>query len=117
MAALAHVVALPVALPVALQRSRAVTADVYSHTIGSPTTARSTGRRCSARGRYETIGETRLALALDDVVSLEDFWFASELDSDVCQEWHQLLTVGLQLLARVPDFADTQVPSGPKQTW
>jgi len=42
-------------------------------------------------------------------VDLEDLWVAGKLDSDVGQYGHQPLTKCLQLLLRVPDFADAQV--------
>ena len=49
-------------------------------------------------------------LALDDVVDLKELWLAGELDPKVGQDGHQGLTVGFELLPRVPDFADSQIP-------
>ena len=68
---------------------------------------------------HEAIGEeldrrNSPRLALDDVVNLEDLWFAGKLDSGVGQYGHQPLTERLELLPRVPDFADTQVPFRPE---
>lgn len=49
-------------------------------------------------------------------MNLEDPWVARKLDSDIGQYGHQPLTNRVQLLLRVPDFADPQVSPDSKQT-
>src|SRR5438270_7866040 len=48
-------------------------------------------------------------LALDDVVDLEHLGLARKLDPDVLKHWHKALTERVELLARVPDLADSEV--------
>src|SRR6266540_3782968 len=52
---------------------------------------------------------TRSVLALDDVVDLEHLGLARKLDPDVLKHWHEALTERVELLARVPDLADSEV--------
>src|SRR5687767_5220104 len=61
-----------------------------------------------------TIGDSRSGRrarwsALDDVVNLEDVRRVGELDAGAGEDRHQTLAEGLELLPRVPDFADLKV--------
>src|SRR3954470_11856092 len=51
-----------------------------------------------------------LFLALDDVVDLEHLGLARKLDSNVLQHRHEALSKCIELLSRVPDLADSEVP-------
>src|SRR4051794_6577545 len=53
---------------------------------------------------------TRSVLALDDVVDLEHLGLARKLDSNVLQHRHEALSKCIELLSRVPDLADSEVP-------
>ena len=63
-----------------------------------------------ARARFRRA--RHLCLALADLVNLEDLRGVAGIERDVGQHGHlhQPLTVRLELLPRVPNFADTQVP-------
>src|SRR5437868_14101108 len=52
-----------------------------------------------------------IVLALDDVVDLEHLGL-TRLDPDVLQHRHQALAEGVELLARVPDLADSELAVG-----
>src|SRR6266576_2186456 len=54
------------------------------------------------------------SLALDDVVDLEHLGLASKLDPQVLQQRHQALAERIEVLARVPDLADSEVPVRPE---
>jgi hypothetical protein len=43
-------------------------------------------------------------------VNLEDLRFGGEPDSNVGEDGHEVLSEGLELLSRIPDLADAEVP-------
>ena len=65
----------------------------------------SPSRRCS-----RTSGETRWGLALDDFVDLENLRITREHDADVVQHRHEAFAERVELLPRVPDLADSELP-------
>src|ERR1051326_5058227 len=70
-------------------------------------------RRKSTPPFARPVGPFRQAivLALDDVVDLQHLGL-TRLDSNVLQHRHQLLAEGVELLARVPDLADSELAVG-----
>jgi hypothetical protein len=52
---------------------------------------------------------------LDKVLDLEDLRFGGELDPEVAEDGHQLFAVRLELLARTPYLAGTQVVVRPER--
>jgi hypothetical protein len=49
-------------------------------------------------------------LTLRDVVNLEDLRLSREPDSNVGEDGLQVLAEGIELLSRVPDLADAEIP-------
>lgn len=64
----------------------------------------------SAFGPGEDPMSALAASALDDVVNREFLGRPRELDPRIGQDRDQPLTKRLELLSRVPDLADTQIP-------
>jgi hypothetical protein len=52
------------------------------------------------------------ALALDDVVDLADLWAAGVFKRNIGEERHHMLPEGLELLLRIPDLIEEQLPVG-----
>src|SRR5438105_6022753 len=61
------------------------------------------------RSASPALARYAIVLALDDVVDLEHLGLARKLDPDVLKHWHEALTERVELLARVPDLADSEV--------
>src|SRR5581483_213119 len=58
---------------------------------------------------FASTAAARPSLALDDVMHLKHLGLAGKLDTCIFQDRHEALTEGVELLARVPDFADPEV--------
>src|SRR3954468_7061679 len=63
-----------------------------------------------SRERLGRSARSCLVLALDDVVDLEHLGLAFELDPSVLEHRHQTLAEGVELLARVPNLANAEIP-------